>query len=106
MVGQGSPGRVRSRFASGMGWSIQMIVWFALAGPSALTAQEHATEPTMLVRVGWGGGAERQWRGRITIDRGTLAIVRPLGAVADSPGSIWAASDHQIEIRERSTARL
>jgi hypothetical protein len=102
MVGQGSPGRVRSRFASGIGWSIQMIVWFALGPPAALTAQEHAAEPTMLVRVGWGGGAERQWRGRITIDRGTLAVVRPLGVVADSPGSIWAPSDHQIEIRERS----
>ena len=28
----------------------------------------------MLLRVGWGGGAERQWRGSISIDKGTLTI--------------------------------
>jgi hypothetical protein len=102
MVGQGRPGRVRSRFALGIGVLIQLSTWIGLAMPAALIAQEHAAEPTMLVRVGWGGGAERQWRGRITIDKGSLAVVRPLGVVADSPGSIWAASDNQIEIRERS----
>ncbi len=102
MVGQGRPGTVRSRFAPRSGWSILMSLWIVLAAPAALTAQEHSSEPTMQVRVGWGGGTERQWRGRITIDKGSLAIVRPLGVVADSPGSIWATSDNQIEIRERS----
>src|SRR5207302_7874397 len=42
------------------------------------------------------------WHGTISISAGTLALVRPLGIIADSPGSIWAASDKQIEIRERS----
>ncbi|HKD36311.1 MAG TPA: family 10 glycosylhydrolase, partial [Pirellulales bacterium] len=64
--------------------------------------QTLATEPTMTVRVCWGGGAERQWRGKISISSGSISIVRPLGIIADSPGSIWSPSDKQIEIRERS----
>jgi hypothetical protein len=74
-----------------------------LAALVALTAQVlAAAEPTMQLRVSWGGGAERQWHGSISIDKGTLALVRPLAIVADSPGSIWAASDTEIEIREKS----
>ena len=55
-----------------------------------------------LLRVAWGGGAERQWHGSIAIDQGSLRMVRPLGIVADAPGSIWSDSDRLMEIRQRS----
>ncbi len=54
------------------------------------------------MRVAWGGGAERQWHGSIAIDQGSLRMVRPLGIVADAPGSIWSDSDRLMEIRQRS----
>jgi hypothetical protein len=66
------------------------------------TVQSVAAESTMTIRVCWGGGSERQWRGTVSISSGSLSIVRPLGIIADSPGSIWSSSERQIEIRERS----
>ncbi|HEV3417108.1 MAG TPA: family 10 glycosylhydrolase, partial [Pirellulales bacterium] len=102
MVGQGSPSTGR-RFALRVGWPVGRFFRPALAALLALTAQVlAAAEPTMQLRVSWGGGAERQWHGSISIDKGTLALVRPLAIVADSPGSIWAASDTEIDIREKS----
>src|ERR1700722_12489952 len=102
MVGQGRPSTGRTRFALRLGWPIRILIGFALAAPWMPIAQTLAAEPTMLLRVGWGGGAERQWHGSISIDKGTLALVRPLGIIADSPGSIWASSETRIDIRERS----
>ena len=54
------------------------------------------------MRIGVGGARERQWHGDVSIDQGTISLVRPLGILADSPGSIWASSDSTIEIRQRS----
>ncbi len=56
----------------------------------------------LTVRIGLGGGAERQWHGDVAVTSGTLSLVRPLGILADSPASIWPSSDNQLEIRQRS----
>ncbi len=45
--------------------------------------------------------SERQWHGTISLDRGTLGLVRPLGTEADEPGSMWL-DGNRIEIRPRS----
>jgi Glycosyl hydrolase-like 10 len=102
MVGQGRPSTGRMRFALRGGLPVRILFRLAAVVPLALAAQALAAEPTMHLRVGWGGGTERQWHGSISINTGTLALERPLGIIADSPGSIWASSDKQIEIRERS----
>src|SRR5262249_11332375 len=59
-------------------------------------------DPTCLLRVEWGRSINRprQWQGVISVDHGTLSVVRTLGVEADEPGSVWADGDH-VEIRQR-----
>src|SRR5438874_1685914 len=98
MVGQGSPNTghmppARNQHGSSrLTLRLAMAVWFAL-GAGVLSA----AEPALMLRIGFGGGAERQWHGDVSIDQGSLSIVRPLGILADSPGSIWAASENTVE---------
>jgi len=58
------------------------------------------------LRIAWGGGAERQWRGSIEISDGTLSDPKPLGVEADEPGSMWldgnAAGSSKLVIQQRS----
>jgi hypothetical protein len=51
----------------------------------------------------WGRSIDRprQWQAEISIDRGTLSLVQPLGIEADEPGSMWS-DGNRIEIHERS----
>jgi len=67
------------------------------AAPSL--AQAADTDETFRVRIEWGGGSARKWRGTIWLDKGTFATPTPLGVEPDSPGAI-ALEDGQIEIRE------
>ena len=99
MVGQGRP-NARRRFLAP--WIVRLLAWLVVAPLSANLHALLAAEPTLTLRIAWGGGVERQWHGTITIDQGSLSLVRPLGMVADSPGSIWNDGNNQIEIRERS----
>jgi len=46
----------------------------------------------LALRIAFGGGAACQWRAELTLDRGTLAELRPLGMEADEPGSMWLES--------------
>ncbi len=41
------------------------------------------------VRIAWGGGAERTWRGVVSVSDGSLAEPCPMGVEADEPGSMW-----------------
>ncbi len=66
-----------------------------------------AVAETMRVRVEWGGGGERQWKGTISLSQGTLDQPGPLGIEADEPGSMWLQGDPQtggnrLLIRQRS----
>src|SRR5207245_8787715 len=72
MVGQGRPSTGRMRFALRVGLLVGILFRLSAAAPLALAAQSLLIEP-MHLRVGWGGGAERQWHGSISIDNGTLA---------------------------------
>ena len=100
MVGQGRPNSRRKFLAL---WIVRLVAWLVVAPLSANLHALLAAEPTMTLRIAWGGGAEHQWHGNISIDQGSLTLVRPLGMVADSPGSIWNDGNSQIEIHERSS---
>jgi len=99
MVGQGRPNTRRKSFAP---WIVRLLAWLVVAPLSANLHALLAAEPTLTLRIAWGGGAERQWHGNVTIDQGSLSLVRPLGMVADAPGSTWNEGNDRIEIRERS----
>ena len=47
-------------------------------------------QQSVQARIAWGGpDRPRQWRGTISVDRGRLDFLRPLGREADEPGSMW-----------------
>src|SRR5580698_5394257 len=99
MVGQGRPNTGRFFFAPWVGRLLQAL---AVALAVAAARPLPAAEPALALRIAWGGGSERLWHGSIAIDKGSLTLVRPLGIVADAPGSIWLDSEQRIEIRQRS----
>jgi hypothetical protein len=65
-----------------------------------------ASADELRVRIAWGGGPERTWRGTIAISNGTLAEPRSLGIEADEPGSMWldgdAAGSRKLVVQQRS----
>jgi hypothetical protein len=61
----------------------------ALAVQLVLAVAAHGAEPTMRLRIAWGGGAERAWHGTARLSDGQFADLLPLGIEADEPGSIW-----------------
>jgi hypothetical protein len=65
-----------------------------------LSSISYAVEPIM-VRIAWGGGAEKLWDGSIAVSQGTISQPRPLGIEADEPGSMWIEGG-RLSIRQRS----
>ncbi len=55
----------------------------------APTARAETAEPTLQLRIAWGSGEKRLWKGQIRLSEGALADPRPLGIEADEPGSMW-----------------
>ncbi len=53
------------------------------------------------MRIEWGNGEARQWRGTITLSDGVLARPVPLGIEADEPGSMWI-EEGRLWVDERS----
>ena len=104
MIGQGSPLRYHCRCAANLrpGWlgrsvALAVILWCATVAS--------ASESTLRLRIAWGGGAERTWRGVVRLSNGSLSEVRPLGIEADEPGTIWLESDgdgRTVAIRQRA----
>ena len=120
MIGQGRPKNASAasagkssppdRFALGghtdpsSSWTVRtrqicgaiVTLWaFLLAAPAV------AQQPSMRLRLEWGGGREQQWRGTVVLDEGTLAAPMPLGIEADEPASIWVDSG-KLRIQPRS----
>jgi hypothetical protein len=52
-------------------------------------ASATAADPSLRVRVIWGGGAERTWRGTISAVDATVTRLQLLGVEADQTRSIW-----------------
>lgn len=65
------------------------------------TSRAQAADTTLELRIAWGGGGERVWRGSIRLSQGTIGRLQPLGIEADEPGSIWLEHGG-VEIRSRS----
>lgn len=76
-----------------------IIVMSWLLGMSGHAA--HAAEPSLRLRMEWGGGREETWRGKASVTAGALAQPTPLGIEADEPGSMWIV-DGALQIEPRS----
>ena len=61
-----------------LGLSFGAAVFYLLLMPFFAYAEE-----AMMVRIAWGGGAEKQWQGSIAVSNGTISQPRPLGIEAD-----------------------
>ena len=105
MVGQGSPEASRPPRASPINIHYLLRTWWVLYSVivlwGACASSALAADASMRLRIAWGGGAERQWKGTVRASDGTLTEPQALGVEADEPGSIWEA-DGQIFVRERS----
>jgi hypothetical protein len=60
-----------------------------------------AAEPTMRVRIEWGGGTEHRWEVTLAASKGTLSNPQSLGIEADEPGSVWV-DEGRVESRAPS----
>ncbi len=102
MGGQGSPTKLIA--PCGLQVSLARLVVLACCGLLSWCAPTMAgpsDEPTVRLRVAWGGGARQAWHGTVQITRGRFANLVPLGIEADEPGSMWIQQG-QVHIRQRS----
>ncbi|QDU95350.1 alpha-amylase family protein [Lignipirellula cremea] len=101
MVGQGSPNKALT--PDWLREFVRLAVRFcALASAFVLLSGTLAAETIDLrLRIAWGGGTNRQWRGEIRLSEGRLSAVSPLGMEADEPGSMQIEAG-VVRIQQRS----
>lgn len=102
MIGQGSPsaprsGRVRPR----PGGAPRRLAALLCALCCAAAQAAEAADVSLRLRIEWGGGDARQWRGTIGLSAGELSAPRALGIEADTPGSMWIEQG-KLRVEERS----
>ena len=89
MVGQGRPKTSQGRSPPTARNAAAAVVWRCALALSVIFAVKAALANDIRVRIAWGGGADRVWRGTIAASDGSLSEPRPLGVEADEPGSMW-----------------
>jgi hypothetical protein len=106
MLGQGRPhcrGWPRGRPWSTIGFVGAMASIGLLVGASIFCrASAGADLLDVRVRIAWGGGEARPWRGTIRVTAGALSEVAPLGLEPDAPGSMLLADPSTIQIAGRT----
>ncbi len=71
-----------------------------LCGLAAAGRALAADDLDIRLHLAWGGGQERQWRGRVIFSSGNLRDLQLLGVDADEPGSIQLLGQ-QVLIRQK-----
>ncbi len=88
MIGQGRPPRTRRRSVLRAVVALAGLVASTIGTPVAVFADVPAAV-SLRVRIEWGGGAARLWRGSLHVPGGTVAAPRLLGVEPDAPGSMY-----------------
>lgn len=103
MVGHGSPRTSRRRHlpatrnvAAAPLLCCALLMVLAVGRPTLVLADE------LGVRIAWGGGDDRLWRGSIAVSDGSLSEPKLLGIEADEPGSMWIDSSGRLIVRQRN----
>lgn len=101
MLGQGGPKTSRRSISALARVRCSSICqWLAVASLLCI-ASAKADAETLRLRIAWGGGAERLWRGAIAVRDGLVLEPQPLGLEADESGSMWLEQG-QLSIFQRS----
>ena len=101
MVGHGSPKTSPGSVAFRLRFTSSVLQWFIPLTVLLCATVALGDQPTFRLRIIWGGGAERQWSGNLSLSEGTFDGLRPLGVTTDTPGSMEASGD-KVLIAERS----
>jgi hypothetical protein len=92
MVGLGRPNASRQSSARATRGAGLLLLALLLAG-GVVRAQETETDatplPSLRLRIEWGNGEARRWRGTIAVSDGILSRPVSLGIEPDEPGSMW-----------------
>lgn len=99
MVGQGGPNRSRTR-SPAFSVPAARLAWLLVLG-CGLWAVQPAVAETVRLRIAWGGGSERVWRGAIAVSEGTVFEPELLGIEADEAGSMWLEKN-RVVVAQRS----
>ena len=107
MIGQGRPKASQGRRLPAARVAAAGRVCRCVLAVTLLALLSHASwADDMRVRIAWGGGPERVWRGTIAVSEGLLSEPRSLGIEADEPGSMWldgdAGESRKLVIQQRS----
>ena len=107
MIGQGRPKASQGRRLPAARVAAVGRVCRCVLAVTLLALLSHASwADDMRVRIAWGGGPERVWRGTIAVSEGLLSEPRSLGIEADEPGSMWldgdAGESRKLVIQQRS----
>lgn len=62
------------------------------------TANGMAAEVALRLRISWGGGAERAWRGSISAPQGAFSELGLLGIEADAARAVWLEGANTLRI--------
>lgn len=82
---------------------VGLLVAICWLSPAWFISARSAFGEQLRVRIAWGEGAARKWRGGVSVSEGRVLEVRGLGLTSDSPGSIYLNTmSGRIEIRESS----
>jgi hypothetical protein len=102
MIGQGSPRSSRARQAGWLAWqcrAARLALWTLVL--SGLPVAAIGAEPSMRLRMEWGGGSAQRWEGSVAVTDGVPSESTPLGIEADEPGSMWITGN-RLDIQSRS----
>ncbi|MCA9177180.1 MAG: family 10 glycosylhydrolase [Planctomycetales bacterium] len=76
--------------------ALGFVALLALGNPSPVCHAEEAT-----VRIAWGGGAAKMWKGQISVTGGAIASHRSLGLSPASPGALEVTAN-AVLIQQRT----
>jgi hypothetical protein len=94
MIGHGGPHGSRGRcLPDAFRAAAAIVVLRAGLALLFLSAAATTLADEMRLRIAWGGGSDRTWRGTVSVGDGSLSDPQPLGMEADEPGSMWLAGD-------------
>lgn len=81
-----------------VGLAAALMLSLLVCGDSTASGQENP----LRLRLAWGGGDARSWRGTFRLSEGEILSATPLGLEADAPGSLTRPAVQEVALLPRS----